>query len=87
VLYAVGLGLPSTTLTARSAALSGSLPNLPSCKVGGNPATVGFAGLISLGLYQFNMTIPSTAANGDNTVTCTYGGLSTPASDLITVQR
>jgi hypothetical protein len=27
------------------------------------------------------------AANGDNTVTCTYGGLSTPTGDLITVQK
>jgi uncharacterized protein (TIGR03437 family) len=60
---------------------------LPSCKIGGNPATVGFAGLISPGLYQFNMMVPSTAANGDNSIICTYGGLSTPGGDLITVQK
>jgi uncharacterized protein (TIGR03437 family) len=47
---------------------------------------VGFAGLISPGLYQFNMTIPSTAASGDNSISRTYGGVSTPGSDLITVQ-
>jgi uncharacterized protein (TIGR03437 family) len=87
VAYAVGFGLPTTTLTSGSATQSGLLPTSPSCKIGGNPATVGFAGLISPGLYQFNMTIPSTAANGDNTITCTYGGSSTPSSDLITVQR
>jgi uncharacterized protein (TIGR03437 family) len=86
VAYAVGFGLPSTTLTAGSATQTGSLPSLPSCKIGGNPATVGFAGLTSPGLYQFNMTIPSTAANGDNSIICTYGGLATPPGDLITVQ-
>jgi len=87
VAYAVGFGLPSTTLTAGSATQAGSLPSFPSCKIGGNPATLGFAGLISPGLYQFNITIPSTAANGDNPISCTYGGLSTPAGDLITVQK
>jgi uncharacterized protein (TIGR03437 family) len=87
VAYAVGFGLPSTTLTAGSATQTGSLPGLPSCKIGGNLATLGFAGLISPGLYQFNMTVPSTAANGDNSIICTYGGLSTPGGDLITVQK
>jgi trimeric autotransporter adhesin len=86
VAYAVGFGLPSTPLTAGSETQSGSLPTSPSCKIGGNPATVGFAGLISPGLYQFNMTIPSTAASGDNPIICTYGGLPTPGGDLITIQ-
>ena len=72
VLYAVGLGLPSTTL-ARGIVNADRRSGLP---VSSGP-----------GLYQLNVTIPSTAANGDNTITCTYGGSSTPSSDLITVQR
>jgi uncharacterized protein (TIGR03437 family) len=50
-------------------------------------ANVAFAGVILPGLYQINVTIPPTAANGDNTVLSSYGGFSSPAGDLITVQQ
>ena len=86
VVYAVGFGLPTTTITNGSATQSGSLPTLPVCTIGGNPATVGFAGLIAPGLYQLNLGVPASAASGDNLVSCTYGGVSTPTGDLITVQ-
>jgi uncharacterized protein (TIGR03437 family) len=85
-LYAVGFGLPATTLVNGSASQSGSLPVLPVCQVGGTAAVLAYAGLISPGLYQLNLTIPATAVNGDNTVSCTYNGATTPAGDLITVQ-
>ena len=86
VLYAVGFGLPTTALVNGLATQSGTLPVLPVCLVGGAPAPLAFAGLISPGLYQLNLTIPATAANGDNAVSCTYTGATTPAGDLITVQ-
>jgi len=86
VLYAVGFGLPSTTLVNGSATQSGSLPTLPVCRIGGKAAAVGFAGLISPGLFQLNLTVPVSAASGDNLISCTYGGFSTPLGDLITVQ-
>jgi hypothetical protein len=34
-----------------------------------------------------NLTIPLTAANGDNSVACSYNGFATPAGNLITVQH
>jgi uncharacterized protein (TIGR03437 family) len=86
VLYAFGFGLPSTALVNGSSTQQGTLPVLPQIQIGGAPAQVGFAGVISPGLYQFNVTIPAAAANGDNAVICTYAGLSTPAGDLIAVQ-
>jgi uncharacterized protein (TIGR03437 family) len=86
VLYAVGFGLPANPLVNGSAIQSGSLPVLPVCKVGGAAAALSFAGLISPGLYQLNLTIPAMAANGDNSVSCTYDGSTTPAGDLIAVQ-
>jgi uncharacterized protein (TIGR03437 family) len=86
LLYAFGFGLPITALLNGSSSQSGTLPVLPSIEIGGAPALVAFAGVISPGLYQFNVTIPAAAANGDNIVTCTYAGLSTPAGDLIAVQ-
>jgi uncharacterized protein (TIGR03437 family) len=87
VLYAVGFGLPSTPLTNGSSTQAGQLPTNPVCQLGGNPATVAFAGLNGPGLYQVNLVVPASAANGDNPLSCTYGGATTPAGALITVQR
>ncbi len=87
ILWADGFGLPVTTLTDGSATQSGSLPNPPVMTIGGAPATVGFAGVVAPGLYQFNVTVPSTATNGDNAVTASYGGFTAPAGALITVQK
>jgi uncharacterized protein (TIGR03437 family) len=87
VLYAVGFGLPSTPLVNGSSMQSGALAPTPVCQLGGNPAAVSFAGLNgSPGLYQLNVTVPTTAASGDNPFSCTYRGSSTPAGNLITVQ-
>ncbi len=87
VLYANGFGLPVTTLADGSAAQSGLLPNPPLITIGGAPATVGFAGVVAPGLYQFNVTVPATATDGDNVVSAMYNGFTTPAGALITVQR
>jgi uncharacterized protein (TIGR03437 family) len=85
-LYAVGFGLPATPLINGSSTQSGSLPVLPVCQVGGLPSTVAFAGLVGPGLYQLNLTIPPTAASGDNLVSCTYSDPTTPSGDKIRVQ-
>ena len=86
-LYGVGFGLPSTPLVNDSASQFGSLPVMPVCTVGGYLANLTFAGVVSPGLYQLNLTIPIAAPSGDNLVSCTYGGFTTPTGDLITVQR
>jgi uncharacterized protein (TIGR03437 family) len=86
VLYTVGFGLPSSTLVNGSSTQVGSLPVLPVCTVGGTPASLSFAGLISPGLYQLNLTVPASAASGDNLIACIYNGFATPAGDLLTVQ-
>jgi uncharacterized protein (TIGR03437 family) len=87
VTYAVGFGLPKTPLTSGSSVQTGALPSLPSCTIGDNPAAVGFAGLISPGLYQLNITVPTNAATGDDPISCTYNGSTTPAGDLLTVSQ
>jgi uncharacterized protein (TIGR03437 family) len=87
VLYGSGFGLPTAALTNGSATQSGSLPSLPVCTVGANPAQIAFAGLAGPGLYQINLIIPNNTPNGDNPVICTYGGGSTPSGDLITVEH
>lgn len=86
VLYATGFGLPSSPLTNGSDTQSGALPSLPTCQVGANPAAVVFAGLVSPGLDQIQITIPNGTSSGDNPVTCSYAGGATPSGDRITVQ-
>ena len=87
VLYGAGFGLPNSPLTNGSSAQTGDLPSPPSIEIGGIAANVSFAGVISPGLYQFNVTVPSVVPNGDNVVTCTYQGLSTPSSDMLAIQQ
>jgi uncharacterized protein (TIGR03437 family) len=86
VLYAVGFGVPPGGVTNGSSSQSGSLSPVPVCQIGGTAASVAFAGLISPGLFQFNVTVPATAAAGDQPVVCTYNRASTPVGDLISVQ-
>ena len=87
ILYGIGFGLPATPLVNGSSSQAGSLSVLPVCQVGGTAAAVAFAGLAGAGLYQLNLTIPATAANGDNVVACTYNGSTTPPGNVITVQQ
>lgn len=87
VLYGVGFGLPSGGVANGSSSQSGALSPTPTCQIGGADAPVAFAGLISPGLYQFNVTIPAGTGNGDQAVVCLRNGVSTPAGDLISVQQ
>jgi uncharacterized protein (TIGR03437 family) len=70
-----------------SVSQTGSLPTLPLVKIGGVAATVQFAGLISPGLYQFNVVVPASAPNGDNAVVATYNGAATQSGTLLTIQH
>jgi uncharacterized protein (TIGR03437 family) len=72
-------------LTKFSSELSGTLSPLPGISIGGKTAVVSFAGLVAPGEFQFNVTVPSTLANGDQTVTATYRGVTTQSGSLITI--
>jgi uncharacterized protein (TIGR03437 family) len=87
VLWGSGFGLPKDTLTAGSATQSSPLATMPTCEINNAPATVTFAGVVSPGLYQINVTIPNGATNGDNSLKCTYQGVSTQDGLMITVTR
>jgi uncharacterized protein (TIGR03437 family) len=50
-------------------------------------ATVQFAGLVAAGEFQFNVVIPASLPNGDQSVTATYGGASTQSGTLITIHN
>jgi uncharacterized protein (TIGR03437 family) len=86
-LWAVGFGLPVNPLIPNADTQTGTLPSLPVCQINGAAATVTYAGIATPGLYQINLTIPNGAANGDNEVSCAYGGATTQAGTRIAVSR
>jgi uncharacterized protein (TIGR03437 family) len=87
VLYANGFGETSPALVEGSAVQSGTLPQLPLVDIGGVAATVRFAGVVSPGLFQFNVVVPATAQDGDNTLSAQYDGFATQDGVFITVQQ
>ncbi|MCC6292165.1 MAG: hypothetical protein IT164_05915, partial [Bryobacterales bacterium] len=66
---------------------SGTLPLLPTVSVVGLLATVQFAGLISPGLFQLNITVPANAPDGDLMIRAGYLGALTQAQALLSVKR
>jgi uncharacterized protein (TIGR03437 family) len=88
LLFCDGLGLPTSPVTAGSVVQAGVLPTpWPIVTIGAISAPVKYAGLISPGLYQLNVVVPSLAANGDNQAVAIYGGVSSPAGAMIPVSR
>jgi uncharacterized protein (TIGR03437 family) len=87
ILYGNGFGPTSTAVVSGSISQSGTLPANPVFRIGGVTAAVQFAGLVAPGEYQFNVVVPATLADGDQTITATYQGQTTQASALITIQN
>jgi uncharacterized protein (TIGR03437 family) len=87
VLYGSGFGPTVPPVVSGSLAQSGILPTPPVIIIGGIAATVQFAGLVVPGEFQFNVVVPASVPDGDNTITAVYGGLSTQSGLLLTVQH
>lgn len=87
ILYGSGFGVTIPPVVNGSGSQSGTLPILPNVSVGGLLASVQFAGLISPGLFQFNITVPANAPDGDLMIRAGYLGASTQAQALLSVKR
>ncbi|HUB82203.1 MAG TPA: SGNH/GDSL hydrolase family protein [Bryobacteraceae bacterium] len=85
VLYANGFGPTSVAVTPGSSSQSGVLPSLPLVTIGGTQATVLFAGLVSPGLFQFNVVVPPGTSSGDIPLSATFDGASTQSGVVIAV--
>jgi len=86
--YGGGFGQATPALVSGSVVQYGTLPPpLPVFTVSGIAAEVRFAGVTAPGLYQFNVVVPLSAPDGDNTIEATYGGATTQGGALISVQR
>jgi uncharacterized protein (TIGR03437 family) len=86
VLYANGFGTTSVPVVSGSVTQAGTLALFPSITIGGQPATVTYAGLVGPGEFQFNVVVPTSLAAGDQPITAAYGGLSTQLGAMITIQ-
>jgi uncharacterized protein (TIGR03437 family) len=84
-IYANGFGLTSIPVASGSMMQGGTLSPLPAITIAGRNAIVQYAGLISPGLFQFNVTVPAAAPQGDQVIKATYGGASTQPGTLLTV--
>ena len=85
--YANGFGPTSSAVVSGSSTQGGTLSPLPAITVGGLNAAVQFAGLVSPGLFQFNMTVPATLADGDHAISAAYGGATTQPGTLLAVHH
>ncbi len=87
VLYGTGFGATQPPISATSlVTVPLSLaPEDLRVRIGGLDAAVAFAGLISPGVYQFNVVVPQLAA-GDQPVVAELRGLLTQSALLLTIQ-
>jgi len=88
LLFGTGFGPTSPAIT-NGQVLTGApaLTNAVTVQIGGVAVTPSFAGLSATGLYQINVQVPAAAPNGDVPVVATIGGVSSPATAFISVQR
>ena len=86
VLYANGFGPTTPAAVGGALSQSGSLNPLPVVAIGGIPAQVQFAGLVSPGLFQINVVVPPNAQSGDNTLSAIINGVPSAPVALINVQ-
>jgi uncharacterized protein (TIGR03437 family) len=87
-LYGTGFGAmnpfsPAGQILAAPAELS----NTVTVTIGGQPAVVAYAGVVSSGLDQLNVTVPPGLPNGDAPIVATVNGVSTQSGLAITVQK
>jgi uncharacterized protein (TIGR03437 family) len=86
VVFANGFGPTSSAVVSGSEQQGGSLQTTPVVTIGNIQAAVSFAGLISPGLYQFNVVVPANVLAGDNAISASYNGAATQPGVLINVQ-
>ena len=89
-LYGSGFGLTSPAVpNGEIPTASSNLTNTVTIRIGGADVTPTFAGISarSAGLYQFNVRVPDSAADGDLPVVATLAGVSSPSGATIRVQK
>jgi uncharacterized protein (TIGR03118 family) len=88
VLYANGFG-PTNPPVPNGQVVTGPLPLaiLPTVVIEGIPGKVTFAGVVTPGLYQINVTVPATLPPGDAAVIATLANGETQPGAFITISQ
>ena len=87
MLYANGFGQTTAPVVSGSSTQGGTLSTLPVVTIGGVTAQVQYAGLVSVGEFQFNVTIPTSLSDADQPIVAKYNNVTTQAGTLITVHH
>jgi uncharacterized protein (TIGR03437 family) len=87
VVYGSGFGQTSPAIVNGSEVQQGKLTSSPKFTIGGSTVKVKFAGVISPGLYQFNIVVPENLTVGDHSIEAVYKGFTTQPGALITLQH
>lgn len=87
VLWAAGFG-DTSPAAPNGSTLTSSLPLVtpPTISIGGASAVVKFSGLVSSGLYQINVVVPTGLPSGDAAIVATASGQQSQANAFISVQ-
>jgi uncharacterized protein (TIGR03437 family) len=89
LLFGTGFG-PTNPPTGAGVVLGGAAPlanpALLQIRIGGQPASVQFAGLTGAGLYQFNVMIPE-LPGGDSAVVATISNVASPSNVFIATHQ
>ena len=85
LLFGTGFGPTAPPVQIGQIVNSAPLPGV-TIRIGGVTVTPQFAGVVTPGVYQFNLVVPS-VPNGDNTVVVEIGSGSSQANTLLTIQR
>jgi uncharacterized protein (TIGR03437 family) len=87
-LFATGLG-PASPTPAAGLVFSGADPvtNSVSVTLGSTAAQVLWSGLIGAGLYQINVTLPASLADGDYATAISVGGVASSSSPPLKVRN
>jgi uncharacterized protein (TIGR03437 family) len=89
VLWGTGFG-PANPTVPSGQLFTGANPlaNTVNVTIGGQSATVDFAGVVGAGLVQINVRVPSGMSDGDAAVVATVGGVSTQTTgNLIAIHN
>jgi len=84
-LYANGFGPTTAPVAAGATTQGGILSPPPVITVAGRNAAVQFAGLVSPGLFQLNLTVPDSIPQGDQIIRASYGEATTQPGTLLTI--
>lgn len=82
-LYGTGFGQTSPASSNVTGPVNAApLASTPTVTIGGVPAQVLWAGMVSMGLYQINIQVPMMPGPGDYPVVVTINGVSSPSVPL-----